>query len=165
MTSSGSQLLPNVIVPLIVGILGFMGGIFARSVRFWLEKRTRRSKLRTALLTEIKSPERAINKMDKTSADTELVKSHTNLPDRVYQEHIDDVGLLARAEVEHVVDYYSIVEVANSQLEAESDERIESFLENTVPGLKNARDDAESILEKHTRLLGKYRYKIEQFCS
>lgn len=149
----------------IAGVLGFLGGVFSRFAKYWFEKRTRKKKLRTAILTEIKSPKNAIDELNEISINDEFNFEHTIIPTQIFESHKNDIGLLANDEVAHVVNYYSIAEVAEDQIEAlsEDDREVdhESFLNDTIAGLKDARDDAEDVIKAHEKTLGGYRYKIK----
>ncbi|WP_159900763.1 hypothetical protein [Salinirussus salinus] len=161
--------LNDVIVPLLVGLLGFAGGVFSRVGKYMYEKRTRTKKLRAAILMEVRSPRSAINDLEEMDPENTEGFDHTTIPTKVYDAHIEDVGLLSVHEVEEIVDYYSIVAVANSQISdisgSETTSELEPFLNETVPGLKSARDDAEKILKTHYKLFGKYRYRFVRLCG
>jgi hypothetical protein len=140
-----------------------LGGFFSRFGKYLYDKRTRRKKVRYAILSEIKSPKSAINDIASDSTTIEDLQIEHTIPNSVYQAHIDDIGLLRGSEVPQVVDYYSIVEVANEQLESADDDSIESFLDQTSTNLKSARDDAEEVLEAHSRWFGRLQYKLRKY--
>jgi len=159
-----SNILSDNVVTLLAAFLGFLGGVFSRIAKYWFEKRTRTKKLRLAALNEIKSPKKAINSLNNKTIDDELHFGHT-IPTKIYESHTSDIGLLSSSEVECLVEYYSIANVANEQLESLSEDSgsidIQTFLNQTVAGLKGSRDEAEKTLSSHTKWLGKYRYKIK----
>lgn len=152
---------------IVAGILGLLGGFFSRTGKYWLQKRERRTKLRRALLAELQTPEETINQAAETDTIQDFNPVHGVIPRTVYDNHSDDLGLLSKHEITPVVEYYNIAEVAREQLDSLDDSDIkEGFLEETAPGLKSARDDAEEALKLHMRTLGGLRYRIRNFvCS
>lgn len=150
---------------LIAGGLGVLAGIFSRTGKFWWEKRTRTKKLRTALLSEVQTPKKTIESAQESDSGADFEPSHDILPTKVYEEQIDDVGLLCSHEVEHIVDYYSTAEVAEDQLQRIVDDEVDGdhFVNETAEGLKKSRDDAEEALKYHEKYLGCTRYKIRKF--
>ncbi|WP_141212167.1 hypothetical protein [Halorubrum ezzemoulense] len=152
---------------IVAGVLGLIGGFFSRTGKYWLQKRERRTKLRRALLAELKTPEETINQAAETDTIRDFNPVHSVIPRTVYNTQTDDLGLLSKHEITPVVEYYNIAEVAKEQLDSLDDSDIkEAFLEETAPGLKSARDDAEAVLDSHTRILGGLRYRVRNFvCS
>jgi len=163
---ASSGLLSSSTATIIAGIFGFLGGVFSRVGKHWYEKRIKRVKFRRAILTEIKSPRSTINDIENQSASDVVEFTHAVFPNKIYNEQIENVGLLSSAEVGQVVDYYTIAEVADEQLDALAEEEngvdADHFMNETIPNLKDARYDAEKILQYHTKFLGKFRYKLRR---
>lgn len=139
-------------------IIGFIGGIFSTFGIYIIRKRERKKKLRKALLVEIQIPKETINKaarIDSSNiADIEK-PAHTGLPTSVHDSHIDDLGLLSSYELEPVITYYSGADVASEQLENfDKEVAKESFVDETAPNLKDARDDAEERIKVSLRWFG-----------
>lgn len=152
--------------PQVVGIVaGFFAGAFARFVKQLYAKRTRRIKLRKAILSEVQITQEMVE--DATKLDTDDIEekelAHTQFPSRVYEAHVDDIGLLRAPEVPAVVEYYNVLSIAAEQLNPEDGERqLEQFVEQTAANLEEARTDAESVLETHNKRLGRIRYWISE---
>lgn len=154
MTPTIDQLISTIIKivpPVIGGLLGFGG---SRLGRFLLQKRSKRNKIRTALLSEIKAPKEAINNLAEQSYSEDMIINYSTIPREFYESHSEEIGLLSKEEVEYVVKYYSNAKLAESQLSSmyndEEDADLEKFLDEVAPRLKQSRDDAERKIEKHT---------------
>lgn len=161
------QSLPGATTPqLLVAAAGFLAGAFARFVKQWYDKRTRRIKLRKAVLSEVQITEEVLEDAAEQTVDDVDPDSvtHTQFPSQVYEEHVDDIGLLCAPEVPRVVEYYNLLAIAEEQLDPDDGSPdVEAFVEETAPNLKRARDDADEALGKHNRWFGRYRYRLSQF--
>ena len=146
----------KIVPPIIGGILGFGG---SRLGRFFIQKRSKRNKIRTALLSEIKAPKEAINDLAEQTYSEDMTINYSTIPRDFYESHSGEIGLLTKEEVEYVVKYYSNAKLAESQLSTmyneEEDADLENFLEEVAPRLKQSRDDAECKIEDHTGIFNK----------
>jgi len=163
---SSTSILSSSIATIAAGILGFLGGFFSRTGKYWLKKRERRTKLRRALLAEIQTPKDTINNAAEVEEIQDFDPVHTVIPTTTYENQVEELGLLSSHEIEPVIKYYNTAKVAKQQLDTIDDVRIKrSFIEETAPGLKKSRRDAEKVIKIHMRVLGSLRYKIKYICD
>lgn len=147
----------NIILPLAGGILGFAG---SRLGAYLYKKRTRKNKVRTALLSEIRAPKQPINELADQNSLDDIKFNYSNIPTDFYDSHSDEIGILSTDEVEIVVKYYSTAKVVESKLSSLADNDdvsdLDTFFNEIVPALKQARDNAESTLNKEKNFLNRF---------
>ncbi len=151
-------------VTIVAAFLGLLGGILSRVIWHRVKTRTKRKKLRAAILAEITTPREAIETA--ASVDSKVEASeirHSTFPNRVYTTQTADVGLLSSDETKYVVEYYSIVEVANEQLSPSEEYGDPQDFFETALSVKSARDDAEYVLEAHARWFGRSRFLLRKW--
>lgn len=151
------------LLTVLIALLGLLGGLFSRAGKFWLEKRTETQKLRTALLSEIRSPKSVIAEANEADTAEEFSPGRSVLPREVYESRTDDVGLLQQDEIDRVVDYYSTVVAAQEQLDAIADGgSTEQFVYETAGPLYTELKAAERILARRSTRRGRWHHWLQR---
>lgn len=143
--------LPRSEATLIAALIAFFGGVITTFGVFYLRRREKRAKLRVSILTELNLAKEAIDRAAEYELDeVQEGPLHTQVFDDVYDAQKSEIGLLSKRELRPVITYYGNLKVAQQQLEQEE---FESFIEDTAPDLKRARDLAEERVERHSKRL------------
>lgn len=152
---------------IISGVIGAAAVVLVAYLREYLDKRTRRRKLRRALYAELQSTNTldAAVGMLKSSSGQYFYTQHDFIPTDVYQSNLADIGLLSEEEIESVIEHYSKAIIAKEEREGcakvmDSEESsydqqssaVRSF-KNTLSYLQDTRQDAMESLEYHLEIV------------
>jgi hypothetical protein len=122
----------------VVGLIGAFGAVY---LRYWLQTRKETAKLRTALIAEIESTTWLTEDMlpDIEQALEHREATHDYFPTDVYATNIANLGLLDGDEIEHVIRYYTLAQIAAIQVNDiyEGDGDVTDFVEQTLATLEN----------------------------
>lgn len=146
---------------IISGIVGAVAVIVVAYLREYLDKRTRKRKLRSALLAELKSTNSLGAAVDMLRSDSGnyFYTHHDFIPTDVYESNLDDIGLLSENEISSIVNYYNRAIIAKEERAGTAivvDDEERSFTEeasavttltSTLEYLQTAREEAIEALE------------------
>ncbi len=82
--------------------------------------------------------------------------NYTTIPRDLYKSQGNEIGILSAEEVENIVEYYSLAAVAEEQINSISNGESVTHFDKTRTQLKVARDDAETVLNDHSKSKTRY---------
>lgn len=146
------SLSPTFTIGLLGSVIGLIGTLAAVYFGYRLNRQKEQAKLRKALRAEIESTkwltEDTLPEIE--AALDERAVTHDYFPTEVYNANLGNLGLLDDDEIEHVIRYYNLAQIASIQVHNiyEGDNGVTEFVEHTLGNLVTRRREVLSALKE-----------------
>lgn len=143
---------PTFTIGLLGSIIGLIGTLVAVYLGYRLNRQKEQAKLRKALRAEIESTQWLTKDTlpEIEAALNERTVTHDYFPTEVYTANLGNLGLLDDDEIEHVIRYYNLAQIASIQAhniyEGEND--VTDFVEHTLDTLVTRRREVLTVLKE-----------------
>lgn len=139
-------------IGLLGSVIGLIGTLAAVYLGYRLNRQKEQAKLRKALRAEIESTkwltEDTLPEIE--AALDERGVTHDYFPTEVYNANLGNLGLLNDDEIEHVIRYYNLAQIASIQMHSiyEGDNGVTDFVEHTLNDLITRRRKVLNALKE-----------------